>query len=717
MQVGRRWACTAIVMLGVGAMGCEGPMGPEGPAGDPGNPGAPGGPGAPGEDGTDPRSPFVAGDQLQLEVTQASLTDGTATATFTVMDDDGRPLDIDGFFTPGSVSINFVLARLVEHSEGVVDGYYAYTTREQTSPITDVTATQPAADTGGSFEELEPGVYTYTFGTTVEPPDPSETHRIAVYATRAVDGVTAVANTVYDFIPDGEGDPLTWQVVSEGACNQCHGELAFHGGARRGLDVCVTCHTQDDAIDPDTGNSIAFEDMIHKIHMGADLPSVQAGIPYQIIGFRQSVHDYSTVGFPGFISNCATCHEGPDAEAHRQRPTAHACTSCHDTTVFSAPEEDWEVLHGGGTQPDDAMCAVCHPPVGSIAGITDVHLPPELDLENPQLALTLLDIQFTAPEETPQLLFRVEVDGAPRDILASPLNGLIVRVAGPNTDFTTQWQHNMLSTGTLAAENAAAGEFRYTFPSPMPADASGSYTVGLEGFLQPGGPPRLAAHNPVMAFAVTDPEPVPRRQVVETERCNACHTRLAFHQNMRLNPDYCAMCHNPGMVSSQLAPQVHQDVLLESLNFPLMIHKIHAGQDLAQGYVVGGRPPPDEGNPWGTQKDFGTVRYPRPLADCAACHTSTSYDVPLPMTHLPTRMAVRSCDDPAADPDDWCENVSVSDEWLIPPETAACTSCHDRPSTEAHANIMTTEDGRESCATCHGPGSAYAADRAHGMAP
>ncbi len=42
--------------------------------------------------------------------------------------------------------------------------------------------------------------------------------------------------------------------------------------------------------------------------MGSSLPSVQAGTPYQIVGFQNSVNDWSTVVYPADIRRCQTCH-------------------------------------------------------------------------------------------------------------------------------------------------------------------------------------------------------------------------------------------------------------------------------------------------------------------------------------------------------------------------------------------------------------------------
>ena len=102
--------------------------------------------------------------------------------------------------------------------------------------------------------------------------------------------------------------------------------------------------------------------MIHKIHRGENLPSVEAGTPYQIIGNSQSVHDFSNVAFPQDIRNCATCH-ARSGDAGRQLvhvPEPAACASCHDDVNFATGEN-----HPAGAQADDSQCASCHQPEGT----------------------------------------------------------------------------------------------------------------------------------------------------------------------------------------------------------------------------------------------------------------------------------------------------------------------------------------------------------------
>ena len=98
------------------------------------------------------------------------------------------------------------------------------------------------------------------------------------------------------------------------------------------------CHTPQ-TIDPDTGNTVDLKVMIHKIHMGSQLPSVQAGKPYQIIGNQGSVNDWSTVVYPSDPRRCEACHEqesgATQATGYLTAPTRASCGSCHDDVNFA----------------------------------------------------------------------------------------------------------------------------------------------------------------------------------------------------------------------------------------------------------------------------------------------------------------------------------------------------------------------------------------------
>lgn len=91
--------------------------------------------------------------------------DGTVKARFKITDPRGLPLDRDGIQTPGAVAASFVLARIPAGQRQ----YEAYTVRTQTSPITGKSAVQASNDTGGRFDKIGEGVYTYTFGTKLPP--------------------------------------------------------------------------------------------------------------------------------------------------------------------------------------------------------------------------------------------------------------------------------------------------------------------------------------------------------------------------------------------------------------------------------------------------------------------------------------------------------------------------------------------------------------------
>ena len=92
----------------------------------------------------------------------------------------------------------------------------------------------------------------------------------------------------------GEGHAVKWSRPT--ACNRCHDPLIGHGGSRLTVELCILCHTPQ-TINPDTNLTQDMKVLIHKIHMGKNLPSVKAGTPYRI-WHRGAWSDFSDVGFP-----------------------------------------------------------------------------------------------------------------------------------------------------------------------------------------------------------------------------------------------------------------------------------------------------------------------------------------------------------------------------------------------------------------------------------
>ncbi len=749
--------CTAFLLPIAGA--CEGPAGPpgppggEGPEGPGGDTGPMGDPGDPGQDGEDGQTPWNTSGGVVIDIESATITGGVAEVVFTLTDTtsgEAKPLDRDGWLTEGVVNTSFVLAELAEAAAGVPGSYTAYTTVQvagQEPGTEDVIATQVRGENvADNYEvlDVEAGRYKYTFEASASAASPTRTQTVLARATRTYREVAYADNTLYDFLPSGATATLTREVVTDDQCDSCHGDLNMHGGQWSSVRECVTCHTAQ-ASDPDTGNSIDFRNMVHKLHRGAELPSVEAGGEYKLIGYRQGVHDFTFNSFPQFINghggemrNCVTCHAGEQGDQWDTNANYPACTGCHDNLVFSDqdPPEAWQIQHQLNV-PSTMACTNCHnPSLGSVAGFHEV---PQLVGTAPQLAVAILNISNTAPGQQPVVRIQVTVDGVGRNILTAPLSTLRATVAGPNTDFATFWQQTISTTsGTLVAVDAANGIFDYTFPAAtaIPVSATGSYTLGIEASQnnfcgddvcdspetnatcatdcevgEVAGSNRYAAEAPMMAFAVTDATAVPRRQVIDSDSCNGCHRDLTFHGGGRRGGEYCVMCHQPNNANDERAPHFESaSIDVETVDFRVMIHKIHSGADLTNPYVLGGNPTPNAGNPLGTPVDFGHVRLPRPTSDCNACHKDESYTLPIQAAALPTRMETRNCiEDPAADGDLYCSpaNFVVQSFSLVPPTAAVCTSCHDADYVAAHAEVNTTQAGVETCATCHGPGSVF----------
>ena len=137
----------------------------------------------------------------------------------------------------------------------------------------------------------------------------------------------------------------------------------------------------------------------------------------------------------------------------------------------------------------------------------------------------------------------------------------------------------------------SGGQFVYTFTAALPANAAGSYAVGIEGYknftINPGtvnsAVVRDVGFNKVFYFAVGGAKVTPRRQVVSQALCAGCHDKLMLHGGIRQSVEYCVVCHNPTVTDAGVRKTGD---IPESINFKTLIHKIHTGAELTTDFTV-----------------------------------------------------------------------------------------------------------------------------------
>jgi Outer membrane cytochrome MtrC/MtrF-like, domains II/IV len=198
---------------------------------------------------------------------------------------------------------------------------------------------------------------------------------------------TSNAGTL-DFLYGAATEIVPHQIISSSAnCYTCHNDVIFHGGGRRGLDACLTCHSisgNEDKPRWDTPNqanaapaivptqltprvAIEFRQMLHKIHKGSELFYADT---YTVVGNGGNPSTYGEVEFPampGGVRQCIRCHgndawKQPAIRAHDSadvpvRVWGDVCGACHDADaaqahiqVQTSPTgfESCEVCHGIG---------------------------------------------------------------------------------------------------------------------------------------------------------------------------------------------------------------------------------------------------------------------------------------------------------------------------------------------------------------------------------
>ena len=416
---------------------------------------------------------------------------------------------------------------------------------------------------------------------------------------------------------------------------------------------------------------------------------MQAGVPYQIIGFGQSVNDFSSVVFPADVRTCEKCHDpnsgAAQANAWLLKPSRAACGSCHDNVNFATGEN-----HSADSLPEisDHQCANCHTPQGELdfdASIKGAHVIPRLSQSLPGTVFALTGVDNGAAGKSPAVTFTIkDKSGAP--IPLSAMARLALVLAGPTSDYASA-----ISENALTATANGDGSNTYTFKAVIPATATGTFSVGIEGYrsvkLLPGTKKEVtvrdAGANQVLSFSVDGSAIADRRKVVAIENCNQCHSSLSVHGDNRNQTVMCVLCHNPNATDAAQRPADQNPP--ESIDFRTMIHKIHTGENLTSEYTIYGF--------GGSKNDFTDVLFPGDRRDCEKCHVAGSEQLPLP-DNLLSVVTPRGYTNPT------------------PPTTAACLSCHtDKPSA-SHALSNTNSLG-EACAVCHGPDADFSIDKVH----
>jgi OmcA/MtrC family decaheme c-type cytochrome len=669
-----------------------------------------------------PAGPAGAGLVSDIQSVTIDQTTGQVVATFTLTDASGVPLTATSSSAENDqqARVRLTIARVESYDGGgdLANTFLRY--------VNEIDQTQPGYDSNGTFAFIDAtnGVYQYTFATHLGSVQPQATYTVGMQVDRDFQGQELSANPIFDVVPAG-GTPQVWEDTTTAQCNVCHAPLIAHGN-RREVRLCKLCHTE--AAVADDGSSIDFRHMIHMIHAGTELPSIVDGpvgskyaIGDNVFAEKQPDGSITGVTFPRPIEECITCHgDGPTADFSRTKPSAPACATCHDD-VNPSQQATSAGPPGTNHKPGayaDGQCSACHSDTQSKEfdiSVPGAHVVPEQSTQLQGLNLSILDVANHVAGQPPTIHFRIADNaGNPlRDV--SGLSTLSFNMAGPTTDYAQVFTLAVLGSnpgGTLTGPDGE-GVFQFVAGTAIPASATGSWSLGAEARrtvqLTSSVSATEAAPNPVVSFPVDDSQMAARRMVVENQNCFSCHGEFSkgfsIHGGSRNRVEYCVLCHNPNASDAARRSKDPAAVAASSptstIDFKVLIHKIHRGDDLTQQpYLVYGF---GSGSPGYTIHDFGQVQFPGDLRDCEKCHAQgTELMPPFPGTALGTELT-------HLNPSNGSEVV----DGRLGPITSVCTSCHDDDAARAHADSETASNGQESCPVCHSEGRDFAVSMLH----
>jgi OmcA/MtrC family decaheme c-type cytochrome len=449
--------------------------------------------------------------------------------------------------------------------------------------------------------------------------------------------------------------------------------------------------------------------MIHKIHMGKNLPSVAENGATTVLGST----GFAKGGFPQNITNCEKCHDNAvanDGDNWMNVPSIEACGSCHDTVTF-----DGVASTGISGDPithlsrNNTQCAGCHAGSGDEYDIANVHRWSQVVAEAAAWANVINSATYDSGTGVVTVTFRVTHSAVNEHLetgtawVQGSASRLSVNVGwkdvdkadytSPGADQTAPGapvEIQVVSNGVFKTGVTNNGSDVYTVTTTLPAAvqaSAGTAVVFIDGHpavnvtgVTALGYDRIPVANAITQIAINDSSADTRRVVVANNlsACTTCHDTLSLHgQNRQGDIRVCTTCHNSAntdIVRRPVSGSVDgKDE--ESIDMKYLIHRIHRGRDsLAGGITVYGYGTPPTGNPGSPNVFAGEFPRGSMLNACDTCHSGDSYKPPLAEGMEGTTIDSGS--------------VGHADDLNISPTTAVCSGCHDSNIAKGHMVLM-----------------------------
>lgn len=334
-------AAIAIAIAGAGCSGSDGTQGPQGPQGPQGNQGPPG------QDATLTAATTEAcrgchgafADKHALTPSQSVLVTVDPTKAVTVS---GSDVLVKFNVKVNGVNSDDFLDRASVVGGHVEDAWWVYnvasTSGERAKLNPSDTVWTISWNGSGNYTATLKGLVSATTPTGLSAVTPGATYMIN---TRAPGGLVATVVAQYPLVyGQTSGRRAT---VSNQACQNCHGRFVWRGAIHDltnapGIDACLVCHNRFGAVEKRLAGSYTnpvagmegsgFMGLIHGIHNSANMPDAE----YAWTWTNDTSGNKFSFSFPGYMNNCATCHDStPALAAVKDAPFSYGlCVSCHD---------------------------------------------------------------------------------------------------------------------------------------------------------------------------------------------------------------------------------------------------------------------------------------------------------------------------------------------------------------------------------------------------